>query len=90
MSCLAHASLNFCTPHLTFELDMLGSKGCERMPLVSSCEMNTENRIKLFLKISGSHQRFPKKDEIKNYIVLIKKVPHGMGINNIYSQKHNM
>ena len=48
MSCLPHASLNFCTPRLTFELDMLGSKGCKRMPLVSSCEMNTENRIKLF------------------------------------------
>ena len=33
---------------------------------------------------------FQKKDEFKNYTVLIKKVPHGMGINNIYSQKHNM
>ena len=74
MSCLPHASLNFCTPHLTFELYMLGSKGCERMPLVSSCEINKEKRlVKSFLKISGSHQRFPKTDDFKNYIILIKK-----------------
>ena len=68
---------------------MLGSKGCERMPLVSSCEMNTENRIKLFKSLWFSSE-ISKKDEFENYIVLIKKVPHGMSINNIYSQKHNM
>ena len=48
MSCLPHASLNFCIPHLTFELYMLGSKGCERMLLVSICEINKEKRINLF------------------------------------------
>ena len=83
-SSLPHASLNFCTPHLTLELAMLGSKGFEKIPLVSSCEISTENRIELFQK------RFPKKDDYKNYIVLIEKVPHDMGINNVYSQKHNV
>ena len=53
--------LNFCTPHLTFELDMLGSKGCERMPLVSSCEMNTENGIKLFKNLWFSSEIFKKR-----------------------------
>ena len=57
---------------------MLGNKGSERMTLVSSCKINKENRD------------FQKTDDFKNYIVLIKKVPHGMGINNICSQKHNV
>ena len=68
---------------------MLGSKGCERMPLVSSCEINTENRIKLFENFWFSPE-FSKKDDFKSHIVLIEKVPHVMGINNIYSQKHNV
>ena len=63
---------------------MLGSKEGERMPLVSSCERNTENRIESLVLTRK------KKMTLKSFIALIEKVPHGMGINNIYSQKHNM
>ena len=72
---------------------MLGSKGCERMPLVSSCKINKENRIKLFKNLWFSPEiskREAKKKDFENYIVLTEKVPHGMGINNIYSQKQNV
>ena len=69
---------------------MLGSKGCERMPLVSSCKINKENRTKLFKNLWFSPEISKKREDFKNYIVLIKKVPHGRGINNIYSQKHNV
>ena len=89
MSCLPHASLNFCTPHLTFELYMLGSKGCERMPLVSSCEINKENRIKLFKNIWFSPEIY-KKDDFKNYIVLIKKTYHMAWASIIYTHKNTM
>ena len=64
MCCLPHASLNFCTPHLTFELYMLGSKGCERMAVVSSCKINKENRIKLFKNLWFSPE-ISKKDDFK-------------------------
>ena len=68
---------------------MLGSKGCERMPLVSSCEISTENRIELFKNFWFSPE-ISKKDDFKNYIVLIEKVPHGMGINNVSIFKNTM
>ena len=43
---------------------MLGSKGCERMPLVSSCKINKENRIKLFKNLWFSPE-ISKKDDFK-------------------------
>ena len=33
---------------------------------------------------------FQKKMTLKSYIVLFEKVPHGMGINNINSEKHKV
>ena len=51
---------------------MLGSKGCEKMALVFSCKINKENRIKLFKNLWFSPE-ISKKDDLKNYIVLLKK-----------------
>ena len=48
----------------TVLIAMLGSKGCKRMPLVSSCEINTGNKIKLFKNLCFSLE-ISKKDDFK-------------------------